>query len=153
MSRTTVAMLLAVAILAGCASGASNRVYPRNQTMKAWTVEYGAITQIQDVTIEGEATQLGRVGGGFIGYETGRAIGSGTGSRIAGAAGAVVGAVAGHATEKRLTQRKGYEITVEIDKAGKKTIAVVQAADEQFAVGERVKVLRRGDGAARVTKA
>ena len=40
---------------------------------------------------------------------------------------------------------------MELEKGGG-TIAVVQAADEQFAVGERVKVMRRGNGAARVTK-
>ena len=32
------------------------------------------------------------------------------------------------------------------------TIAIVQPADERFTVGQRVKVLRQGNGAARVTK-
>lgn len=86
-----------------------------------------------------------------VGYEMGRAVGSGSGSKIAGAVGAVLGAVSGDAAEKNLTTIDGYEITVELE-SGHKAIAIVQAADERFALGERVKVLRRPDGAARVTK-
>lgn len=149
MSRTTVAMLLAAVVLAGCHGTRDGRVYSRNQVNTAWTVEYGAVTQIRDVTIEGRGGPIGSYGGGYIGHEAGRTVGSGTGRNVAGAAGAVVGAVAGYMTEKKVTERKGYEITVEIDR---KQIAIVQVADEQFTVGERVKVLRRSDGAARVTK-
>lgn len=152
MSRTTVAMLLAAAILTGCFGAQTSRMYSRNHVNTAWTVEYGAVTQIRDITIEGRGGPIGTYGGGYIGHEAGRAVGSGTGSNVAGAAGAVIGAVAGHMTEKKVTERKGYEITVELDPGNKKSIAVIQVADEQFAVGERVKVLRRGDEA-RVTKA
>lgn len=151
MNRAFLAILLSVAILAGCANSPSSRVYSRNQAMTSWDVDYGAVKQIQDVKIEGDRRALGRIGGGFIGYETGRAVGSGSGSRIAGAVGAVVGAVAGDSVEKRITQIDGYEITVELE-SGNEAIAIVQAADERFALGERVKVLRRADGAARVTK-
>jgi outer membrane lipoprotein SlyB len=81
----------------------------------------------------------------------GRAVGSGSGIGIAGAVGAVVGAVSGDAIEKNVTRMDGYEITVELE-PNRDAIAIVQAADEKFAVNERVKVLRRADGAARVTK-
>ena len=40
--------------------------------------------------------------------------------------------------------------TVELD--GGRTISVVQARDQSFAVGERVRVYTRRDGAARVAK-
>ncbi|HEY7378448.1 MAG TPA: hypothetical protein VH542_07185, partial [Steroidobacteraceae bacterium] len=69
---------------------------------------------------------------------------------VAGAVGSVAGAVAEGATEEALTREQGLQITVALDKGP--SVAVVQAADQQFAVGERVKILRRGDGAARVTK-
>ena len=52
--------------------------------------------------------------------------------------------------EERATRQNALQITIDLDRG--ETIAVVQAADVAFAPGERVKVLRRGDGAARVAK-
>ena len=64
--------------------------------------------------------------------------------------GAVAGAVAGEAVEERVTRQQGLQITVDLDEGS--TVAIVQGADQAFAVGERVKVLRGQRGAARVTK-
>lgn len=151
MNRVSMAILVTALTLAACAGSQSSRVYTSTQAMTAWDVDYGAVKQIQDVKIEGDRRALGRIGGGYIGYEMGRAVGSGSGRKIAGAVGAVLGAVSGDAVEKNLTTIDGYEITVELER-GNNAIAIVQAADERFALGERVKVLRRADGAARVTK-
>jgi outer membrane lipoprotein SlyB len=150
MSRLIFIALCGALVSVGCASSNSGNVYPRNHARQAWTVEEGKVSGIKDVRIEGERTGLGRIGGGYVGYEVGRTVGGGRGSDIAGAVGAVAGAVAGGATEERVTRDDGIEITVDLDKGA--SIAVVQAADQQFQVGERVKILRRGDGAARVTK-
>ena len=150
MSRLILIALCGALVSVGCASSNSGNVYPRNQVRQAWTVEEGKVSGIKDVRIEGERTGLGRLGGGYVGYEVGRTVGSGHGNDVAGAVGAVAGAVAGGATEELMTRDKGLEITVDLDKGS--SIAVVQAADQQFQVGERVKILRRGDGAARVTK-
>ena len=94
--------------------------------------------------------RLGRVGGGLVGYEAGRTVGSGAGSRVAGVVGAVAGSVAGAAIEEGVTRQKGLQITVALN--GGRTLAVVQAADQRFAAGEKVKVYSRRDGAARVAK-
>jgi outer membrane lipoprotein SlyB len=150
MSRLILIALCGALVSVGCASSNSGNVYPRNQVRQAWTVEEGKVAGIKDVRIEGERTGLGRLGGGYVGYEVGRTVGSGHGNDVGGAVGAVAGAVAGGATEELMTRDKGLEITVDLDKGS--SIAVVQAADQQFQVGERVKILRRGDGAARVTK-
>jgi outer membrane lipoprotein SlyB len=150
MSRFILIALCGTLVVAGCASSNSGNVYPRNQVRQAWTVEEGKVSGIRDVKIEGERSGLGRIGGGYIGYEVGRYIANDRSNSVAGAVGAVAGAVVGEATEEHATRDNGYEITVELDKGA--AIAVVQAADEQFLVGERVKILRRGDGAARVTK-
>lgn len=150
MSRMFLAALLATVMAAGCASSASSKVYPRHQAQHAWTVEYGKVAGIDAVAIEGEHSYLGRVGGGYVGYEVGRAVVEGSGRGVAGAVGAVAGAVAGETIEERATREQALQITVDLDKGS--TIAVVQAADQQFAVGERVKILRGERGAARVTK-
>ena len=127
-------------------------VYSRQETRQAWDVRYGEITDVDPVTIEGQRTAMGKVGGGYVGYEAGRAVGGhGTSGDIGGAVGAVAGAVAGEAVEERVTRQDGLQITVKLDDG--RVIAVVQAADQPFEVGERVKVFSRRGGEARVAKA
>jgi outer membrane lipoprotein SlyB len=110
----------------------------------------GRVSEIKPVQIEGNRSVLGTAGGGYVGYELGRVMGDGRGRDLAGAVGAVAGAAAGQAVEERATRQDALQITIDLDRG--ETIAVVQAADVSFAPGERVKVLRRGDGAARVAK-
>ena len=144
------AVVLAALAAAGCASPSSGRVYSRHEARVAWDVRYGKVVAIDDVVIEGRRSALGRVGGGLIGYQAGRAVGGGSGSRIAGAAGAVAGAVAGQAIEEQATREAAWQFTVELDSG--RTISVVQARDQSFAIGERVRVYTRRGGAARVAK-
>lgn len=148
---TLVLAILAAAAVVGCTLPSRGDVYRRDETRQAWDVRYGHVTGIEDVTIEGQRSALGRVGGGYVGYEVGRAIGGrGTRGRVGGAVGAVAGAVAGEAVEEGVTRQAGLQITVQLDEG--RSIAVVQAADQPFAVGERVKIYSRPDGAARVAK-
>ncbi|MGH8135584.1 MAG: hypothetical protein ACRER4_04480 [Steroidobacteraceae bacterium] len=150
--RNALILLLLAALLGttGCAPPASGRYYTRQEARTAWDVHYGKVAAVDEVVIEGERTQLGRVGGGLIGYEVGRTVGEGSGQDVAGAVGAVAGAVAGQAIEERATREDGWQITVELD--GGRTIAVVQAQDQEFVPGERVRVYMRRGGAARVAK-
>jgi outer membrane lipoprotein SlyB len=146
-----VAVLIAAASVTGCSMPSRGDVYSREDTRQAWDVHYGTVTDVDQVTIEGKRTHTGSVGGGFVGYEAGRAIGgSGAAGNIGGAVGSVAGAVVGSAVEEGATRQAGLQITVELD--GGRSIAVVQAADQPFEVGERVKVYSRRDGAARVAK-
>lgn len=146
-----VTAVLAVFAAAGCSLPSRGDVYSRSETRQAWDVRYGEVTGVDAVTIEGQRSALGRVGGGYVGYEVGRAIGGrGTGGNIGGAVGAVAGAVAGEAVEESVTRQDGLQIIVKLDDG--RSIAIVQAADQSFSVGERVKVFSRPDGAARVAK-
>lgn len=146
-------ILVLVAALAAtaCAAPSSGRIYSRQEARIAWDVKYGAIIDVDDAVIEGRRSGLGRIGGGFIGYQAGRTVGGGSGRAVAGAVGAVAGAVAGSAIEERATREQAWQFTVELD--GGRTISIVQARDQSFAVGERVRVYLRRDGAARVAKA
>lgn len=146
-----VTVLLAVLVAPGCSLPSRGDVYSRNETRQAWDVHYGEVTDVDAVIIEGQRTTLGRVGGGYVGYEVGRAIGGrGTSGNIGGAVGAVAGAVAGEAVEESVTRQDGLQITVKLDDG--RSVAIVQAADQPFSIGERVKVFSRRDGAARVAK-
>ena len=62
----------------------------------------------------------------------------------------IAGAAAGRALETAATRQQGIEITVRLDDGD--TVAIVQSASVGFSSGERVNVLRRGNGQARVTK-
>ena len=68
---------------------------------------------------------------------------------VAQAVGGIAGAVAGEAIEKKITAEDGLEITVRLDNSN--TIAVVQAHDELFVSGDRVRVLFGPRGSTRVT--
>ena len=146
----TVPVLATLALVGACTTPSSGQVYSRNEARTDWSVVEGRVNDIRPVQIEGNRSVLGTAGGGYIGYELGRAVTDGRGRGVAGAVGAVAGAAAGQAVEERTTRQDGLQITVDLDRG--ETIAVVQSADVAFAPGERVKVLRRGDGAARVVK-
>jgi len=69
--------------------------------------------------------------------------------RIVGAiAGTILGGIIGHNIEQDVNQRPGVELTVMLDSG--RYLAVVQAPDEEFQAGDRVRVLS-GRGATRVT--
>jgi len=147
----SLAVVLSVALVASaCASPSSGRIYSRQEARYAWDVHDGEIVAVDDAVIEGRRTALGRIGGGLIGYQAGRTVGGGSGRAVAGAVGAVAGAVAGQAIEERATSEEAWQFTVDLDSG--RTIAVVQARDQSFGVGERVRVYMRRDGAARVAK-
>jgi outer membrane lipoprotein SlyB len=152
MSRqiTVVTALAFMSLVAACTTPSSGKVYSRSDARTAWSVTEGRVADVKPVQIEGERSVLGTAGGGYVGYELGRVAGDGRGRDLAGAVGAVAGAVAGQAAEEHITRQDAFQITVDLDRG--ETVAIVQAADVSFAPGERVKVLRRGDGAARVSK-
>lgn len=144
---------VSVVILGLLATGCASRgpMYSRHDTQRAWTVRDATVVQVVEATIEGHSGVIGTYGGGYVGHSLGRTIGAGAGSTVAGAVGAVAGAVAGRSAEKAATQQKAWELLVEIDNGGE-TLAIVQAADQTFDEGEKVRVYTRPDGSARVAK-
>ena len=60
----------------------------------------------------------------------------------------MLGGVAGGAIEEIVTRKKGYEITVRLDSG--RTVAIAQEADEEFKVGEPVRIVT-GGGVTRVS--
>lgn len=126
-------------------------MYSRHDAQRSWTVRDGTVVQVVEATIEGQSSVIGTYGGGYIGHELGRTVGSGTGSGVAGAVGAVAGAIAGRTAEKTATQKKAWELLVEMSGSGE-TLAIVQPADQNFNEGEKVRVYTRSDGSARVAK-
>ena len=135
----------------GSAACGSGPTYSKHDVQRSWTVREGTVVQVVEATIEGRSSVIGTYGGGYVGNTLGRTIGSGSGSSVAGAVGAVAGAVVGNKAEQAATQQKAWELLVEMGSGGE-TLAIVQAADESFAEGEKVRVYTRPDGSARVAK-
>ena len=147
-SAIVTAMLMAasLAVLGGCASGVGGKDYGRDQTRAVQEVQMGVVESVREVNIEGTKTPIGA--GAVVGGVAGSTVGSGKGSVVGAALGAVLGGLGGAAVEEGTTRQKGVEITVRLDSG--RMLAITQAADEVFQVGDRVRVLS-GGGATRVS--
>lgn len=141
-------IIIPALIVSGCASSLSGSAYSRDQARQPQDVEMGVVESVRQVQIEGTKSNIGTVAGAAVGGIGGSNIGGGSGRAVGAIAGAVVGGMAGAAAEEAITRKPGLEITVRLDNG--RMIAIVQAADEPFAPGERVRVLT-GGGVTRVT--
>ena len=149
LKTLTPALLVAAMIaLAGCAGGLGGKDYSRDQARSAQEVQMGIVESVREVNIEGTKTPIGAGAGAVVGGVAGSTVGSGKGSVVGAAVGAVLGGLGGAAVEEGVTRQKGVEITVKLDSG--RLIAVTQAADETFNVGDRVRVLS-GGGTTRVS--
>lgn len=140
--------IMFLVLLAGCASRTSPEVYSRDQAQRQMSVYYGTVLAVSPVAIEGTQSGAGTVAGGVVGGIAGNTVGGGHGRALATAAGAIGGALLGSAVEEGATSVDGLEITVELDSG--EIIAVVQAADVPFYVGDRVRIVRGAGGMIRV---
>jgi outer membrane lipoprotein SlyB len=147
MKKVGFLLLLCVVSLVGCASQSAD-VYSRSQAQRQLSVFYGTILVVDSVTIEGSQTGLGTVSGGVLGGIAGNTVGGGHGRALATAVGAIGGALIGTAVEEGSTRKNGVEITVELDSG--EVIAIVQEADDIYAVGDRVRIIRGPGGVTRV---
>jgi outer membrane lipoprotein SlyB len=149
MRVTRLITILALSTLLGaCASSNSGSVYSRDEARKVQTVKTGVVESVRQVKLEGTKSPVGTVAGGVVGGVAGSTVGGGKGQAIATVLGAVIGGLAGSAAEEGLTRKDGIEITVKLDSGS--MIAIVQEADEQFNLGEKVRVLENG-GVTRVS--
>ena len=147
-STTFILVTATLLALGGCASGTGGKDYSRDQTRAVQEVQMAVVESVRGVNIEGTKTPVGAAAGAVIGGVAGSTVGSGTGKTLATAVGAVLGGVGGAAVEEGVTRQNGIEITVRLDSG--RLIAITQAADESFRVGDRVRVLS-GGGTTRVS--
>jgi outer membrane lipoprotein SlyB len=138
-----------IMVLVGCqAPSQGGRTYTRGQAQQPLQVYYGTVLNVADVQIQGKESGAGAVGGAIVGGIVGSTIGSGRGRRLATTGGAVAGAGAGSAAEQSRAMRPGLEIEVELDDG--RIMVVVQEKDDDFAVGDRVRLVTAPDGTYRI---
>jgi len=150
MNRTFAAVLITAStlLLAGCPAGLGGKDYSRDQARTVQEVQMGVVESVREVNIEGTKSPVGAGAGAVVGGVAGSTVGGGTGRVITTTVGALLGGLGGAAAEEAVTRQRGVEITVKLDSG--RLIAITQAADEEFKVGERVRVLS-GGGTTRVT--
>ncbi len=139
----------ATALIAGCAGGLGSKDYSREQARNVQEVQMGVVEAVRAVKIEGTKSVVGPAAGAVVGGVAGSTVGGGRGSVVGATVGAVLGGVGGAAAEEAVTRQDGVEITVKLDSG--RVLAITQAADEEFRVGDRVRVLT-GGGVTRVTR-
>jgi outer membrane lipoprotein SlyB len=148
-TRRLVVVLMISTVVSGCAHSSSGQSYPRHQTRTPYDVEHGEVVATRVVEIEGDSSYIGGWHGASIGQALGFTLGDGDETWLLAALGGLGGTLAGAAIERKVTEEQGLEITVALD--SNRTIAIVQARDVDFAVGERVRILYGPDGTARVS--
>jgi len=151
MKQLLLSVTVATAMLAGCAQpGLGGGNYTRGQVRGEQSVRIGTVENVRDVTIDARDTGTGTLAGAAIGGVAGSTLGGGSRANAVGAiAGAVVGGIIGSAVEKNNNDRVGVEVTVRLE--GGKMIAITQEKDEDFRVGDRVRILS-GQGTTRVSR-
>ena len=143
--------VVTIATLVGCAQpGLGGGNYTRGQVRGEQSVRVGTVENVRDFVIDARDTGTGTLAGAAIGGVAGSTVGGGSRANAVGAiAGAVVGGIIGNAVEKNNNDRRGVEVTVRLE--GGKLIAITQEKDEEFRVGDRVRILA-GQGTTRVTR-
>jgi len=141
--------------LTGCAgTPVGGRDYYTNQVRSVGSVQEGVILAIRPVVIHetpgafGGSNYLGSTIGAAIGGLLGSQVTNGNARYVAGTVGAALGATLGSHAGAYVAKQSGIELDIRLA-TGERIIAT-QGADEQFYVGQRVRVTRMG-GAYRVT--
>ena len=150
MNRRLLIVPAITLLLGGCASSLTGDSYSRGEARSETSIRKGVVESVRYVKLEGTKSGVGAVAGGAVGGIAASGIGSGRSSSIASVLGAVAGGLVGAAAEEGVTRQQGVEITVQLDDGS--LLAVVQAADETFVPGEKIRLLRTG-GTTRVAKA
>ena len=142
LTRDTRLRPLAAAVmvaLAGTLGACSQTTAEDSQQVATACDTCGTIASIEPVKMKGHASGKGAVAGAIIGGIIGHQFGSGSGNDAATAAGAVGGAMAGNEAEKEYTAYEVYDVVVNLDEGGSRTLRVESA--EGFSVGDDVKVV------------
>lgn len=145
MNTKLLLCLPAVLLFSSCAQDSlTGNTYSRGEAGQAQSVRKGRITEIRPVKIEGGNT-AGTIVGALAGGALGSNIGSGRAANTAGAiGGGLVGGAVGSHAQQSMQSRNGIEITVRLDQGGSTAVVQEVSRNEQFQVGDRVRVLSSG---------
>ena len=149
VSRVIIVLTAIVLAGTGCdTTSQGSRTYTRNQAQTPMQVFSGTVLKVADVTIQNQETGAGSAVGAIAGGIAGSTVGGGRGTRLATTGGALAGAAAGSAAERARANRAAVEIEVEVDDG--RIMVIVQEKDDEFSVGDRIRIVQSPDGSMRV---
>jgi outer membrane lipoprotein SlyB len=133
----------------GCeTANQGSRTFTPGQAQTALSVYFGTVLNVAEVQIQHDTSPAGGIGGAVVGGIVGSTIGSGRGQRLATTGGALAGAAAGNAAARNRATRAALEIEVEMDDG--RLMVIVQEKDDEFLVGDRIRLVVSPDGTMRV---
>ena len=138
-------LCLALAVGASGCSTVTGTPYPPGQ-VHSQNVQTGTIVNVTTATVSQEPTIWGPVIGGTIGGVAGSMVGGGLGA-IGLVGGAGTGALIGSYAE-RTSRSPALSLTIDMDSG--ETVSIVQAEDEIYTIGDRVRILQDSEGKARI---
>jgi outer membrane lipoprotein SlyB len=144
------AALLAAVAVGGCSTTSGPGDYSQSEARGVASVTYGTVESVRPVRLNEDHAVVGTGVGAVIGGLAGNTLSHGNGRGVTTILGALGGGLAGNALERKATEQAGEEIVVRLDNG--QTIAVVQSGAQDFAAGQRVRVLS-GPGRTRVEHA
>lgn len=99
----------------------------------------GSVIDVKEVEVKGEGTGIGAVAGGVTGAVIGNQIGHGSTKTVARIAGAAGGAYAGHQIEKKVRSHKRYDVIVQMESGGERTVSF--DSPPTWRAGDRVRIV------------
>lgn len=136
MRMMLAAMLIASAVLTGCATGGYHARY--DDGYADYCRQCGTIEKIERVYGERKPTGGGAVLGALIGGALGNQVGKGDGRKAATIAGAVIGGAIGNEAEKDARSAPRFEIFVQMDDG--RRLVIEQPTLDGLRDGDRVEL-------------
>ncbi len=137
-------LLLGTNFLVACTPNLSQDHYKSEHVGRAQQVSYGKIVRKMPVKISAHHEDTGVTVGATAGATLGSALGDNTRANIIGGlGGALLGGITGDAIGKRTGIQEGVRYIVKLDR-NSDLISIVQIANPDFKIGQRVMLLTGG---------
>ncbi|MEZ5538481.1 MAG: glycine zipper 2TM domain-containing protein [Pseudomonadales bacterium] len=133
-----------IGVTAGCAQR-DEESYSRYETNQSMNVEYGTVREMRRVNLRGYSNGVGAVTGAVIGGVAGNAVSGRWDKGLGTMIGILVGGLVGSATQQGMTATDGCELIIQLD-SGRTVAIAVPINEQQFGVGQRVKLMENSRG-------
>ncbi len=136
-------LTLLMFVLSACAPKVGAYDVSASASREMQEIMYGHVTAVHHVRINNDGSKgetLGLVGGAVIGAIIGNMFGGGAGKTLATIGGGLAGSAAGYGIGHATQNQEGYEIEVKLENG--KRVSVVQGTDQQFQLGQPVKIVK-----------